>query len=376
MDSQRHAFDIPDDVSYLNCAYMGPLSRTVVDAGRAGLERKMRPWTVSASDFFDPVDRVRELFAQVVNADADGVAILPAVSYGCAIAAANIPFTKGQKILLLDEQFPSNVYIWRELAEREGGEIVTVPRPSDHDWTSVVLERLIDGVAIAALEICHWTDGGKLDIVAVSERCREIGCALVIDGTQSIGALPFDITAVQPDFLITAVYKWLLAPYGAAMMWVGPQYREGRPLELSWITRRGSADFAGLVDYESRLREGAKRYDVGQTSNFVMIPSLEAAFTQTLEWGVDNICVFAGGLSERVAAGAAELGLSVAPAEHRAPHLVGVHLGGSDPEAVAKSMAASNVFVSVRGESMRVSSHVFNDESDVERLFLALRDAL
>jgi selenocysteine lyase/cysteine desulfurase len=373
---QREAFAIPDGVAYLNAAYMGPLSHRVVDAGRTGLERKMRPWEITAPDFFSQVEAVRALFAQVIGADADGVAILPAVSYGVAVAANNLELPPGQRVVLLAEQFPSNVYSWHDLASRMQGDVVTVPRPDDHDWTSLVLDAIDERTAIVAVETCHWSDGGLVDLVRVGARAREVGAALVVDGTQSIGAMAFDVAAVQPDFVLTAVYKWLLAPYGAALMWAAPSRRDGRPLELSWITRRNSDQFAGLVDYESRLLPGARRYDVGQTSNFGMVPAVIAALEQTLSWGVGEVGAYAASLADLVAVGAEKLGLSVAPAALRAPHLLGVQLAGADPEHVAASMAAANVFVSVRGTAMRVSPHVYNDETDVERLIEALEAAL
>jgi selenocysteine lyase/cysteine desulfurase len=107
-----------------------------------------------------------------------------------------------------------------------------------------------------------------------------------------------------------------------------------------------------------------------------MIPALRTAFEQTLGWGVDEISAYTGALNERVAEGASSVGLSVAPPHLRAPHLIGVHLSGADPEAVAAAMAEANVHVSVRGGSVRVSPHVYNDDGDVERFVGALRAAL
>lgn len=373
---QREAFAIPDGIAYLNAAYMGPLSHRVVAAGHDGLARKMRPWEITAPDFFVQVEAVRDLFAQVIGADAEGVAVLPSVSYGVAVASNNLPLTEGGRVIVLAEQFPSNVYSWHELASRVAGDVVTVARPSDHDWTSAILDAIDDRTQIVAVETCHWSDGGLVDLGLVGERTREVGAALVVDGTQSIGAMRVDIAAMQPDFLIAAVYKWLLAPYGAAVMWAAPERREGRPLEYSWMSRRNSDRFAGLVEYEPELRPGARRYDVGQTSNFGTIPAVVAALEQNLEWGAVQIGAYAGRLASMVADGATALGLQVAPSSRRAPHLIGIQLGNADPERVAASMADAGVFVSVRGTSVRVSPHVYNDERDVERLLGALEGAI
>jgi len=116
--SQRHLFDMPDDIAYLNCAYMSPLMKPVIDAGVAGMSRKAQPWTITPQDFFSDSEAARGLFARLIGADAGDIAIVPSASYGIASAAANVPVAKGQEILVLAEQFPSNVYSWRELGRQ------------------------------------------------------------------------------------------------------------------------------------------------------------------------------------------------------------------------------------------------------------------
>ena len=98
---KRDHFDVPTDVVYLNCAYMGPLSRQVREAGVEALSRKAQPWKIVPSDFFTDVERARELFAEIVGADPEGVALLPSVSYGIATAARNLPITEGSEIVVL-----------------------------------------------------------------------------------------------------------------------------------------------------------------------------------------------------------------------------------------------------------------------------------
>jgi len=373
---QRNRFDLPEGVTYLNCAYMGPLSDAVIEAGRRGLQAKAHPWNIGPSDFFDPVDEVRELFAQIIGADADGVAILPAASYGIAVAARNLAVPEGGHIVCLAEEFPSNVYAWMDLAERSRGEVAFVTRPESLDWTQAVLEAIDERCAVVALPHCHWTDGGLVDLARVADRAREAGAALVIDATQSIGAMPFPLDEVRPDFLVTATYKWLLGPYSSAFMWVAPQHREGTPLEFSWATRAHSDDFPQLVNYTGAYRPGARRYDVGQTANFALTPAINAALRQTLDWTVAGINEYIGALVDRLAAGAESIGLTVAAPALRSRHLVGVHLSGASPDAVASALADSGVHVSVRGQAVRVSPHVYNDESDIDRLIEVLRTTL
>ncbi|MBM85558.1 MAG: aminotransferase, partial [Rhodospirillaceae bacterium] len=261
--NQRHLFDIPDDVTYLNCAYLSPLMRQVIAAGRAGLDRKRRPWEVRAEDFWIEPNRGRELFARLINADADGVAIVPSASYGMAIAALNLPVRKGQKIIVLEDQFPSNVTHWVDLTVENEAMLETIARPEDSNWTLPLLEAIDETTAIAALPNCHWTDGSLVDLVAVGKRCREVGAALALDITQSAGAMAVDVPAIQPDFLVAAAYKWLMAPYSIGFLWVAPHHRRGRAFELGFVARAAHPHFNHLSSYEMPFNIGAHRFDVG-----------------------------------------------------------------------------------------------------------------
>src|SRR3990167_3499689 len=213
LPSQRHLFDIPRAVAYFNCGYMSPLLRTAVEAGREAIQRKAYPWTLTPPDFFRELQQLRELFGALLGTTPDDVAVVPSVSYGMAIAARNLPVGPGQRVVMLDGDFPSVVYAWQARCAAAGAEAVLLPRPEDHDWTRVVLEAIDDRTAVAALPACHWTDGALLDLVQIGDRLREVGATLAVDTTQSLGVMPFDLKAVRPDFLAAAAYKWLLGPY-------------------------------------------------------------------------------------------------------------------------------------------------------------------
>ena len=372
LGNQRGLFEIPEGISYLNCAYMAPQLRSAREAGERAVGRKSRPWEITPPDFFEDAEESRALFARLVGGAPDGVALVPSVSYGIAVAAANVPIREGQRILILEDQFPSNVYAWRELAKRSGAKLVTVPRPTDHDWTSAVLEQLDENTAVAALPNCHWTDGSLLDLARVGERAREVGAALVVDAIQSLGAHPFDVREVRPDFLVASAYKWLLGPYGVGFLYAGEGQREGEPIEHNWINRRGSEDFSGLVSYEDAFQPGARRYDVGERANFALLPIANEALRRILDWDVENVSETIGGLTDLIEEEAVERGIEAVPKQARARHMIGLRLGPAAPEDLAARLAAQGVYVSVRGESVRVSPHLYNTERDVERLFAAL----
>jgi len=373
---QRELFDIPDSVAWLNCAYMSPLMREAVEAGESGVRRKAHPWNLAPADFFTESERARGLFARIVNAAPDDIAIVPSASYGMEIAARNLAAPAGSRILLLDEQFPSNVYPWRALAERSGARIETVPRPADDDWTAAVLEAIGPDVAVAALPHNHWTDGGLVDLGRVGAALREAGAAIAVDATQSLGALPLDVRRVRPDFLVAASYKWMMGPYSIGFLYVDPKHHEGRPLEHNWIARAGSEDFSGLVLYRDDYQPGARRFDMGERSNFALMPPAIAAMRQILEWGVADIQETLSALTRDIAARTAELGIGSVPADRRAGHYLGLRFPGGIPDDLGRRLAEQGIFISVRGASMRVTPHLYNTDADIDRFVDALRHHL
>ncbi|HEX8467401.1 MAG TPA: aminotransferase class V-fold PLP-dependent enzyme [Allosphingosinicella sp.] len=367
---QRALFDIPEGTSYLDCAKMSPLSRAAIDAGRRGLDRKAHPWNVGAEHFFDESEKVRGLFARLIGARADDVAIIPSVSYGMATAMANVPVAAGQKIVTLADDFPSGILASRALARRAEARVVRVERPEAGDWSSAVLEAIDRDTALVVAPHTHWVCGTLIDVEAIGRRCRSVGAALVLDTTQSTGALPLDLAAVDPDYLIATSYKWLMGPYSLGFLYVAPRHQQGRPIEEAWIVRHGARDFRSLSQYEEDFAAGARRFDMGERSNFALLPVAGAAMEQLLEWGIPDIAATLGAMTARIEARLSER--EVTGQKGRAPHFLSVRFPGGPPEGIEERLAAADVHVSLRGERVRITPHLYNDEADLERLFSAL----
>jgi selenocysteine lyase/cysteine desulfurase len=369
---QRNRFTLEIGVHYLNCAYMAPLSDAVVDAGVAGIERKVRPWEIEPRDFFAGVESVKGLFGRLVNADKDRLAVIPSVSYGLATVAQNLRVEPGQNVVIVHQQYPSNVYPWRRLAD--GKVSIRVVQPANtvgrgQMWNESLLDAIDDDTALVGLAPAHWTDGTRFDLERVGERAREVGAAFVVDGTQWIGAMPFDVAALQPDAVVCAGYKWLTGPYSIGLGYYGSRFDQGIPIEETWMGRLGSEDFNGLVDYQDEYRPGAARYDVGEASNFILIPMLEAALRQVLDWGPTEIGRYSRGLTNDLVAELRERGFGVEDDAWRADHFFGLRLPSDmDMGALRQRLEHGRTSVSLRGGMLRVSPHVYNDESDIQAL--------
>ncbi|MYB18237.1 MAG: aminotransferase class V-fold PLP-dependent enzyme [Holophagales bacterium] len=379
---QRYRFQLPPHLHYLNCAYMAPLAREVEEAGLRGMARRRDPSKITATDFFAETDALRERFARLIgSSDPQRVAIIPAVSYGIATAARNVPVESGQNIVILGEQFPSNVYVWMRKAEENGAELRVVERsakgrPSPGaSWNRRLLRAIDRRTAVVATPVVHWADGTRFNVAAIGRRARSVGAAFVIDGTQSIGALPFDVKKVAPDALVVAGYKTLFGPYQSGLAWFGERFDEGVPLEEPWAAREGSDRFvAGRIEYVESYRPGALRYDVGERSNQIQVPMLNAALDMVLEWGPERVQEYCENLLEPFEEVFREAGFELEDRAWRGAHLFGLRsVRGLDPDRAAATLRRAGVFVSVRGEAIRVAPQVYNDRADLDALAATLR---
>ena len=378
MECQKHLFRLPDEIHYLNNAYMSPLLRSVEEKGIEGMRRKRNPISIKPVDFFTEVAEVRRKFGAMVNCDPSQVAVMPAVSYGMNSVVRNIPYGKGQHALTVSEEFPSCYYTAERWCKDHGAELRVIARKDDipekgREWNERILDTISTETAFVVMASVHWMNGTKFDLESIGSRCREVGAKLIVDGSQSVGALPIDVKKFKIDALICAGYKWLMGPYSTALSYIHEDFNEGVPLEESWMTRINAERFDRLTNYVADYKPGANRFDVGQSSNFISIPMIDRALGQLLEWGVEEIQEYGRVLGAPLIAYFIEKGTHVEDEAHRAHHLMGLQLPeNTNGEALVSELQSRNVFVSLRGNNIRISINVFNNESDIRELIATL----
>ncbi len=378
MECQKHLFRIPGEIHYLNCAYMSPLMIPVEEKGIEGMRRKRNPLSIKPEDFFNGVNSVREKFGLMINCDPLQVALMPSVSYGMNSVMTNIPYGKGQHALTISEEFPSCYYAARRWCRTHRTRLKVVARREDipgraEEWNERILDSIGTDTAFLVMASVHWMNGTRFDLETIGARCLETGTKFIVDGSQSVGALPIDVRKCGIDALICAAYKWLMGPYSTTLSFIHQGFNGGLPLEESWMSRPGAERFDRLTDYVEGYKPGAIRFDVGQSSNFISVPMLDEALRQLLEWGIGEIQGYARQLSDPLVRFLLEKGFHVDHESFRAHHLTGLTLPqGSDGDTLIREFQSRNVFVSLRGNNIRISVSVFNTEEDIRELITAL----
>ncbi len=377
IDSQKHLFSLPDSVTYLNGAYMSPQLKSVETIGVECLKKKSLPYTIAPEDFFSQRTILKKRFAKLIDApDYQNIAIIPSASYGIANVANNVKLKSGDEIILVDEQFPSNVYEWKKIAKKQQAIIKIVKPPTGFKnrgkgWNEAILNEINPKTAVVAMPHVHWADGTLFDLMSIREKTRQVQSLLVIDGTQSVGALPFSVKEIQPDALVCAGYKWLMGPYSLGVAYYNDSFNDGEPIENNWVSRLHSEDFTQLTQYNDAYQPKADKYSMGESSNFIMVPMLIKAIEQLLEWQPKNIQEYCEEISTSAIEQLRAKNYFIEDDAYRANHLFGVYLPNDiDMKTIKQQLMERNIYVSYRGKAIRVASNLYNTKADFDA-FLA-----
>lgn len=380
LSCQKHLFSLEQDRHYINCAYMSPLLKSVEEAGIKGMARKRDPYNITPDDFFNDAIEVRKLFAKLIHAKTDRTAVIPSASYGLGIVMRNIKPAPGSKLITIHEEFPSDVYSLYRICSDHKLELITVNPPDAFTnrarlWNERILEAITPGTALVNLSSVHWSDGTIFDMEAIGKRAKEVGALFVVDGTQSVGAAEMDVARWHVDALICAGYKWLLGPYTSGLAWFGEYFDEGKPIEESWMNRVGAENFKDLVNYQASYLPGAARYNMGEFSNFINVPMLKASLSQILQWTPIEITKYCEQLTRPLISYLQSSGFLLEEDAYRSKHIFGFRLPPNlSIETVQQKLIKRKISVSLRGSAVRVSPHVYNDETDIQALTDALED--
>ncbi|MDR7129170.1 selenocysteine lyase/cysteine desulfurase [Algoriphagus sp. 4150] len=381
MDSQKHLFNLDPDIHYLNCGSKSPLLKSAEAAAVAALIQARNPFQITPDDFFALPKEVKARFAELVNCDPFQVALIPSSSYGFATALSNIPCDAGQHAIVLEGEFPSGYFSLKTWCDKNQAALKVVGPDKEaltpgESWNKNLLDSITLETAVVLMSSIHWMNGLKFDLESIGQKCKTVGAVFIVDGTQSVGAAEMDVKRFKIDALICASYKWLFGPYGMGISYFGHAFDGGQPLEESWMNRTNSQDFGNLTNYDHEYTEDSGRYNVGEMSNFVLLPMLNEGLKQINEWTVSEIERYCRKLTIPLYEYLKSRNVVLEEEQYTSHHLFGLKLPEDiDVELLINKLQSNKIYVSRRGGNLRVSVNVFNTAEDIGRLIQVLESS-
>lgn len=352
--------------TFLDHAAISPFPRRVRDAMVQYLDHRRVTFGFMDRDEEGIPARLRKTVARLINATPEEIAMVQNTSHGLNLVAQSLPFRSGDNIIFCDMEFPSNVYPWMLLERQKGVEARCIP----HDGGGLTVEALeahadrrTRAVAVSSVE---FLTGFRTDLRAIGEWCRAHGAYFIVDGIQSLGAIPMDVRAYGVDFLAAGGPKWLMGPVGVGFLYCRRELlEEMQPPMAGCISVVGWEDWR---DYNLTFLPDACRFDLGGP-NLVGMTGLMAAIELLLETGIENIHRHTLYLTDVLIADLQRRGYPVVsnldPAHRSA--IVSFSVSG-DGRAAHACLREAGVAVSLRESYIRVSPHGYNTEEEVLRV--------
>ena len=269
---------------------MAPILKESEKLAIDAIHRQRTPHFFKPQDFFDITQKIRKEFGKLILSESENIAIMPSTSYGFANALNNVN-NSGKTALTIGNEFPSGYFAIKKWTKKNNKKLIVIEQQnlSPQQWNSNIIEKINQDTGVVLISSVHWMNGIKLNLKEIGEKCKKVGAYFIVDGTQSVGAIPINVKELNIDALICAGYKWLFGPYSMALGYFSEKFNDGIPIEESWMNRSNAQNFSELTEYETKYMPHASRYNVGQTTNFILSPIMLNGLEQLNKWGIDNI---------------------------------------------------------------------------------------
>jgi len=369
LEKIRALFPIVKNKVFLNHAAQSPLPKPVAEA----MHRYVEDYSNFGTSPLETSDLGKSLFARLVGAKPEEIALAENTSMGLNIAAHVLRYPPGSKVVTTDLEYPSVVYPW---LKKSLGVKVDYVRSVDGKLLLEDFERAVDDSTVAvAVSHVEYVNGFRNDLRVLSEIAHSHGAVLIVDAIQSAGVIPIDVKRDGVDFLTAACYKWLLGPPGAAYLYVKEELIENlEPPFVGWASVKQeifeTVEFWDI--WSLRLSETASRFEVG-TPGAVSFVGAAEAMKMLLDFGIENIerqvLELTNYLIERVKA----LGLRLQTPEEPQHRSGIVNFKIEKPKEVVERLRRKGIVVSARANGIRVSPHFYNTKTEIDTLIDEIR---
>lgn len=356
---------------WINCAHQGPLPGVAARALQEAVRWKTSPHLLTEERFAAVPQRVRQDLGALLNVAAPEVILANSASYGLHLMANGLPLRRGEEVLLMRGDFPSDILPW--LALRERGVTVRLLEPR-----RFVLEadELADHLRPETRVFCttwvHSFSGWTVDPTALGELCRRNGTWFLLNVSQGLGVRPLDLTRLPVDGVTGVGWKWLCGPYGTGFCWLRPELLEVLEYNQAYWLSLMTAEDLGRVPVDPVLPRdlGACRYDLFATANFFNFHPWAESIELLLRHGIGNVAAWGQGLVDRLTTGLDERCyelLSPRQGPRRSSLVFVTHRDPGRNREVHRALSQAGIDVALRREHLRFSPHVHNTESDIDR---------
>jgi len=356
---------------WLNCAHQGPLPQEAVAEAERALRWKVAPHRMPDRHFEEVPDRLKRELGGLIGTAPEEIVLGNSTSYGIHLLANGMPWKPGDRVLLVDGDFPATILPWLGLAKQ--GVQVDFVHPSGFVPTAdEVEERLNSRTRVFCAGWVNSFNGGAIDLESIGDVCRKRGVQFIVNGSQAIGARALDVRRTPIDAVVSCGFKWLCGPYGTGFLWMSPQLRESLEINrVYWLAMQRGRSLNRMRDYELRDDLGSYQYDVFCPASFLNVLPWTASVVRLADLGIDRIEAHDQRLVSRLIEGIDRRIyriLSPVSGAERSTLVFVSHRERTRNEELHRQLGEAGIDISLREGNLRVSPHLYNATDEIDTL--------
>lgn len=377
IDDYSHDFGPFNGRTWLNCAHQGPLPRIAAAEAREAIGWKVTPYELTAERFNSVPARLRTALARLLNASTDEIILGNSASYGLHLLANGIAWNQGDEVLVVENDFPSDILPWLRL-EKQGVRVRRLHPQNPLPEPDELRRAISPSTRLFCTTWVHSFSGFAADIDGLGAVCRENSVIFVVNASQGLGARPLDVRTVPLDAVVSVGFKWLCGPYGTGFCWMKPELLGSLEYNQTyWLAQMTALDL-GRENSELSLPKGppsARTYDVFGTANFFNFKPWAASVEYLLEQGIDRIAAYDQDLVEQFIGGLDSRKYDLASPKTGSARSTLVFVSHRDPtrnDAIRMRLGEAGIDVAYRKGKLRLSPHLYNTSADIEKALAVL----
>lgn len=357
--------------NYQNHASTGPIPASALALMKDILDRFATDGELPKEEWEAMLTDLRARCARLVGAEPEEIALTQSTTRGLQIVLGAIPWQPGDNVVILKDNFPTNVYVWRNLDSKV--EVRAAEGAQHAAAVENVIRLMDDRTRAVSVDWVHFLSGYRIDLRRLAEECRVHGAYLIVDAIQGVGALRMDVNLYPVDFLACGGSKWLFSGQGAAFLFVSKRVWDRlRPTNIGWLGVDWP-DFNRLPT-DLPLKANAARYEEG-TRNLVIQFGMNRTLRMLESVGHERIEASVLGLVRRLRDGLTQRGMTFVgeyDPEKSGSGIVTFRSPKVPADRIYEALHARGIITSLREDAIRVSPHFYNTPEEMSALLETL----
>jgi len=376
MKSYSNDFGPFDGRVWINAAHQGPLPKVAAGMARDAVSWKVAPNLLTTEQFREVPKRLRNALGRLIGVPPGQVILGNSASYGIHLLANGIRWRAGDEILLIKNDFPTDILPWLAL-EKQGVRIRFLEPGNPLPDAQELADSLSPSTRLLCTTWVHSFSGYAADYRALGQVCEQMGVTFVLNCSHGFGTRPFDIKDAAVDAVVGVGFKWLCGPYGTGFAWIRPELLETLEFNNAYWQVLLPGDYLAKDGGELTLRDnvGARRYDVFGTANFFNFYPLAGSVEYLLDVGIEAIGDHNQRLVDRFIAGMDEDRYRLLSPTGGPERSTLVYFSHREPERngdVFRALQRRGIDISFRQGKLRAAPHIYNTSDDIDRLLEGL----